>query len=235
MAAIIRVRDENGNVIDIPAIVGAPGEKGETGAQGEKGDKGDPGAVQTVNGVAPDENGNVEVAAGGGEDVWEDIINTTLEENVASMHFTKDINGNAFSLKEFTVFVVHQPVIDDTANHRCVLTINGGSWGSQSAIEIRSSPKGTEQTTYSFVHITTVDGCMRKELVKVSANADSIRAVLVDSVAPNSYTGALVLAVDTTTNKIKTAAMPCTKISFIGLDSVILGAGSQIIVRGVRV
>lgn len=44
MAAIIRVRDKNGNVIDIPAIVGAPGEKGETGAQGEKGDKGDPGA-----------------------------------------------------------------------------------------------------------------------------------------------------------------------------------------------
>lgn len=29
MAAIIRVRDENGNVIDIPAIVGDPGEKGD--------------------------------------------------------------------------------------------------------------------------------------------------------------------------------------------------------------
>ena len=35
MAAIFRVRDKNGYVIDIPAIVGA---------QGEKGDKGDPGA-----------------------------------------------------------------------------------------------------------------------------------------------------------------------------------------------
>ena len=37
MAAIIRVRDENGNVTDIPAIVGAPGKPGEPGEKGEAG------------------------------------------------------------------------------------------------------------------------------------------------------------------------------------------------------
>ena len=34
MAAIIRVRDENGNVVDIPAIVGAPGVNGANGEAG---------------------------------------------------------------------------------------------------------------------------------------------------------------------------------------------------------
>ena len=40
MAAIIRVRDENGNVIDIPAIVGDPGEKGDPGANSANGEDG---------------------------------------------------------------------------------------------------------------------------------------------------------------------------------------------------
>lgn len=39
------------------------GEKGDTGLQGPKGDPGE-GSVKTVNGVLPDENGNVEVQAG---------------------------------------------------------------------------------------------------------------------------------------------------------------------------
>lgn len=39
------------------------GEKGDTGPQGPKGDPGE-GSVKTVNGVLPDENGNVEVQAG---------------------------------------------------------------------------------------------------------------------------------------------------------------------------
>ena len=92
MAAIIRVRDENGNVIDIPAIVGAPGEKGETGAQGEKGDKGDPGAVQTVNGVAPDENGNVEVAAGGNDSLQLLFKVVTTEEVLTILSGVNPVN-----------------------------------------------------------------------------------------------------------------------------------------------
>ena len=43
MSFILRVRDENGNVTDIPCMVGPKGiqgEKGDTGAQGPKGDTG---------------------------------------------------------------------------------------------------------------------------------------------------------------------------------------------------
>lgn len=43
MAAILRVRDNDGNITDIPAIKGDKGDKGEPGIQGIKGDKGDPG------------------------------------------------------------------------------------------------------------------------------------------------------------------------------------------------
>lgn len=43
MAAILRVRDEDGNIIEFPAIQGEKGEKGD------KGDKGDPGTVDLSN------------------------------------------------------------------------------------------------------------------------------------------------------------------------------------------
>ena len=41
---------------------GAKGDTGEIGPQGPKGETGAPGAIQTVNGVGPDENGNVQVS-----------------------------------------------------------------------------------------------------------------------------------------------------------------------------
>lgn len=46
MSAILKVRDENGNLIEIPAIVGPQGKtgpQGEIGPQGEKGEKGEKG------------------------------------------------------------------------------------------------------------------------------------------------------------------------------------------------
>ena len=43
MASILMVRDENGNVVDIPAIVGPQGKQGIQGVQGPKGEKGDTG------------------------------------------------------------------------------------------------------------------------------------------------------------------------------------------------
>lgn len=42
--AILRVRDDKGNIIDIPAIKGDTGPQGPQGVQGEKGEKGDKGA-----------------------------------------------------------------------------------------------------------------------------------------------------------------------------------------------
>ena len=44
-------------------LVSLKGEKGDTGPQGPKGDPGE-GSVKTVNGVLPDENGNIEVETG---------------------------------------------------------------------------------------------------------------------------------------------------------------------------
>lgn len=38
MAAILRIKDENGNWIDIPAIVGPKGPAGEPGVKGDKGE-----------------------------------------------------------------------------------------------------------------------------------------------------------------------------------------------------
>lgn len=43
MSFILRVRDENGNITDIPCMVGPKGETGDTGPKGEKGEKGDGG------------------------------------------------------------------------------------------------------------------------------------------------------------------------------------------------
>ena len=43
--AILRIKDENGNLIDIPAIKGDKGDKGDKGERGEKGEKGDVGTV----------------------------------------------------------------------------------------------------------------------------------------------------------------------------------------------
>ena len=40
MTATLKLRDENGNVYEIPALVGKKGDKGDTGEQGPKGDDG---------------------------------------------------------------------------------------------------------------------------------------------------------------------------------------------------
>ena len=48
MTATLKLRDENGNVYEIPALVGKKGDKGDkgdTGSQGLKGDKGEQGVL----------------------------------------------------------------------------------------------------------------------------------------------------------------------------------------------
>ena len=62
MTATLKLRDENGNVYEIPALVGKKGDKGDTGSQGEKGeqgiqglkgDKGTDGASFAIQGIYP--------------------------------------------------------------------------------------------------------------------------------------------------------------------------------------
>lgn len=68
MSAILRVRDENGNIIEIPAIIGQTGPRGERGPQGEpgipgeKGPPGESGIVTPVSGfftLSVDSDGNL--------------------------------------------------------------------------------------------------------------------------------------------------------------------------------
>ena len=62
--------------------------------------------VQSVNGTAPDENGNVEVeGSGGGGDSWELIYYGEITEDIGSVIVDKDSNGNAFSLKEYKLVI----------------------------------------------------------------------------------------------------------------------------------
>jgi len=93
-AGLLLYLDEDGNLalptlgegvkIEDGVLYGKQGEKGDKGdpftyedftaeqledLKGDKGDKGDTGGVVTVNGVAPDENGNVQIETGGGSGV----------------------------------------------------------------------------------------------------------------------------------------------------------------------
>lgn len=62
--------------------------------------------VKSVNGNAPDENGNVEVeGSGGGGDSWELIYYGEITEDIGSVIVDKDSNGNAFSLKEYKLVI----------------------------------------------------------------------------------------------------------------------------------
>lgn len=58
MSNILRVKDDSGNWIDIPAIIGPTGPQGPTGP---KGDKGDTGAAAKING-----NNAITLSAGDG-------------------------------------------------------------------------------------------------------------------------------------------------------------------------
>lgn len=62
---MLRVRDLEGNLFPIPSIRGEKGEKGDKGDPGPPGPKGDLGemVIKSINGVAPDESGNVVLTA----------------------------------------------------------------------------------------------------------------------------------------------------------------------------
>ena len=62
----LRVRDLEGNYIPLPAIRGEKGEKGDRGEPGPQGPRGDIGehVVRTVNGLEPEEDGSLTLAAG---------------------------------------------------------------------------------------------------------------------------------------------------------------------------
>lgn len=197
------------------------------------------GYVRTVNGISPDENGNVEIDnANGGNgstnEVWEDIIDFTLDEDVTMLHISNDLSGNTFALKEFKVFVVQTPIAGKTTNDLLCMTINGQGWGSTSALRLTGTPKETDETIYAYFHIKTIDGVMEKVHANSSANYSSVREMLTERVGRNNYESEFRFVVDKNTDTLMTIAMPCTQISIVGIGGTILGTGSRIKVRGVR-
>lgn len=63
---VLRVRGLDGNMYPIPSIRGEKGEKGDKGDPGPPGPRGDLGeaVIRSINGVVPDESGNVVLTAG---------------------------------------------------------------------------------------------------------------------------------------------------------------------------
>lgn len=185
--------------------------------------------------VGVDETGALFTTPGsGGTDVWETIVDTTFVEDVGKVVFTTDMNGNPFSLKEFTMFMAAKPMSGQTVNNPCQMVVNSETWGSVNCVGIKASPKETELTVYSFVHINTVDGKMNKAVAKQSTNYSSTREILADSVSSNGYGSALAIKANTTTDELNRPDMPCTKIAFVSTAKTFIGAGSRIIIRGVR-
>lgn len=211
-----------------------------------QGDKGDPGT-----GVPPitgDDEGKVmgveggtakwmEPGSGSGSsaDVWETIIDTTLEENVSGLTISVDTEGNPFSLKELILFVVQVPITGQTVNNRLTFSANSSGWGGAGTVSLKDSPKETEETVYSYVHLDTLDGRENIRTVKVSANYSSVRDILADSQQTTSYDSALSIKANKATDEFVFGESPFTAAKFIGIGGVILGAGSRILMRGVRV
>lgn len=176
-------------------------------------------------------------SGGGGtpsEEVWEDIADITLEETVSALHITTDLNGNPFALKEFKAFVVQKPIPGNTSNTPFCMAINGEGWGGTSEMKFKGTPKETDATVYSYFHVKTVDGVMEKYRINSSYDFASLSGSLTEISSRNIYQSNLRFDVNTSTDSLKTTAMPCVKISIVGYTSNILAAGSRIQVRGIR-
>lgn len=61
------------------------------------------GTIKTVNGVTPDENGNVEIEIGGNTGDWKHIRTVVLSEDVQCVSITADENGYPFEFDEIAI------------------------------------------------------------------------------------------------------------------------------------
>ena len=95
---ILSVRDDQGNIIPIPAVQGPPGQKGDTGPAGPKGDKGDTGAAgpnlinmdtpTPIAGILKGQGGKVANAVAGEDYATPAAVDTKLD----AADYTRTIN-----------------------------------------------------------------------------------------------------------------------------------------------
>ncbi len=97
--AILKIRDENGNVVEVPAL---------KGNKGDKGDKGD-GYILTD----MDKSEIASLVDGGAGEAWETIADITLTETAGNLLVTQDSGGEDFSLKKVKIIFD----TDNTSSH----------------------------------------------------------------------------------------------------------------------
>lgn len=116
MAAILRVKDENGNIVSIPAIKGDKGEKGEKGDRGLPGSGGVPDGGTT--GQVLTKNSNADGDAG-----WKDVVQADWNEGDESSrafvngrtHYTEYEKQFSFDYNaDRQAYVITSPVALDT-------------------------------------------------------------------------------------------------------------------------
>ena len=182
MSAILRVKDENGNWIEIPAIQGEKGERGDRGERGEKGEKGD---TPSLDGYATEQYvdnaiANIELpkaSGGGGEWVLEKSI--VLEEDVNLLNITFDKPCESY-------FIVFKGRVNDANDTQA----NGDA-----KLAIKDTRGGTTffNGVLAYIRGEGSNLCISVEIEKKPFNvANSItrrplRAL--DSGAPSFYTG----------------------------------------------
>ena len=140
---------------------GDTGPQGETGPQGPAGPTGPAGAGldvtgatvgQTVKISAVDDNGvptawePVDMASGGGGNVWEPIVEIELSDAASTITVDKDANGNPFALKRVMIDCVIQIDTEDP------LTNVKTQFGNNATVGQNATANFTGKTTgwYSF-------------------------------------------------------------------------------------
>ena len=133
MAAILRVKDENGNIVSIPAIKGDKGEKGDKGDRGLPGSGGVPdggttGQVLTKNSNADGDAGWKEVSGGSSKN-YRKIAEVTISEEINNIVINKDINGNPFEITEYLVYGTNVKATGATQIATSLNSTTFNNWG----------------------------------------------------------------------------------------------------------
>lgn len=123
MAAILRVKDENGNIVSIPAIKGDKGEKGDKGDRGLPGSGGVPDGGTT--GQVLTKNSNADGDAG-----WKDSSGTAFSDDGSG---NISVNGASANAKRFLNSLT-VPGLD----YKYVNPINSGTYASPYGVYISS-------------------------------------------------------------------------------------------------